>query len=192
MSSIYLVELINDSFPSWRTRKWAFSSKHDAVDAAYETYKDVVNEYDGRTIVFVTSIPFNDPDGDSKIIIKIDSNMRTESSKKTLAFEDLKRMVRESIRTVHESKPDGAFHAKYLKDLYGFKEDKTIDVYNEDDHKARFYRRPGSTSGIIYSRKSDNTTLTIYNPETGKRGKTISGDYKQISSQIDNFIKNIN
>ena len=190
MSSIYLVELINDSFPSWRTRKWAFSSKNGAVDAAYEIYKDVVDEYDGRTVVFVTAIPFDDPDGDSKIIIKIDSNMRTESSKKTLAFEDLKRIVKETIATTHESKSDGIFHAKSLREL-GFKEDRTVDVYNEDDHKARFYRRPGSTSGIIYSRKSNNTTLTIYNPETGKRGKTISGDYKQISSQIDDFIENI-
>ncbi len=190
MKSIYLVELINDSFPSWRTRKWAFSSKNGAVDAAYEIYKDVVDEYDGRTIVSVTAIPFDDPDGDSKIIIKIDSNM-TESSKKTLAFEDLKRIVRETIATTHESKSDGIFHAKSLREL-GFKEDRTVDVYNEDDHKARFYRRPGSTSGIIYSRKSKNTTLTIYNPETGKRGKTISGDYEQISSQIDSFVKNIN
>ena len=109
----------------------------------------------------------------------------------TLTFSQLKKLVMEGSGGGGK---DGKFHAKDLRP-YGFTEDKSVDVYDLKNHKARFYTADGGRTGIVYSRSGSVTTLIPYSVQRGintdDRKHAISGDYNEITKQLDGLLKYI-
>lgn len=187
MKTIFLVEVINHKYPKLND-KWAFSDLDAAKNFADEYVESEIKDYIGKTSIRISEVPFDDPDGTTKEITNWEDpsySPMTENTKVTLTVGQLKKLISES-----KAGADGIFHAKGLTDR-GLVYDKSVDVYDNNDRKGRFYKLPKSKSGIIYSRTGKTSTLTIYNPKTEERGETLSGDYNKISAKIDAFIKKI-